>query len=196
MKHWIGLVAVLALAGCDTIGGIKYEFNSGSFSRRTEALASACAQRMHNPALDVIRNRVELFKSPPDGPVRFAILTDAATPAPAEKMAIDLWAQTVEGCQDEARGLMDKMPVPPEATQSEVDKLTSYFTDAWVEGSKLRVALYSGELSYSQYASRKLTLAQDTLSTAERYAQDTDEENQTHDLEDVETALAPFLAMM
>lgn len=196
MKLWIGLVAVLALAGCDTIGGIKYGFDSGSFGRRTGALAAACAQRMHSQAFDAIRNRIELFKTPPDGPVRFAILTDTATPAPTEKTAIDLWAQAVERCQDQARGLMDKMPVPPEATQSEVEKLVSYFTDAWVEGSKLRVALYSGELSYSDYASRKLTLAQDTLSTAERYAQDTDEENETHDLEDVETALAPFLAMM
>lgn len=196
MKHWICFVAVLALAGCDTIGGIKYGFDSGSFSRRTNALAASCAARMQSPAFNVIRSRVELFKSPPDGPVRFAILTDAATPAPAERVAIDRWAETLDLCQREAHGLMNKIPVPPEATQSEVDKLAAYITDAWVEGSKLRVGLYSGQIGYADYASRKLTLAQDTLAAAERYAQDTDEENETHDLEDVETALAPFLAMM
>ena len=36
----------------------------------------------------------------------------------------------------------------------------------------------------------------DALKTAERCAQDTHEELDTHDLEDVETALAPFAAMM
>ncbi|MGH6889013.1 MAG: hypothetical protein ACREHF_07430 [Rhizomicrobium sp.] len=196
MRRWIGLVAALALAGCGTIGGIKYGFDSGSFHRRTTALAAACAARMQNPAFDVIRNRVELFKSPPDGPVRFAILTDTAVPAAPEKAAIDLWAKTVEGCQRQARGLMDKIPLPPEATQSEVEKLASYITDAWIGGSKLRVALYGGQLTYADYANRKLTLTQDTLAAAERYAQDTDEENETHDLEGVESALAPFLAMM
>jgi hypothetical protein len=196
MRRWIGFVAALALAGCDTIGGIEYGFDSGSFSRRTNALAASCAARMQDHAFDAIRQRVELFKSPPDGPVPFAILTDTATPGSAEKAAIDLWAQAVERCQQPARGLMDKIPVPPEATRSEVEKLNSYITDAWIEGSKLRVALYSGQISYADYASRKLTLAEDTLKTAERYAQDTDEENNTHDLEEVETALAPFLAMM
>jgi hypothetical protein len=195
MKPWIGLVAAFVLAGCETIGSVQYGFDSGSFSRRTNALAESCAARMQNPAFDVIRNKVELFKAPPDGPVRFAILTDTATAAPAEKAAIDLWAGTVEVCQKQARGMMNKIPVPPEATQSEVEKLGSYVTDAWIEGSKLRVALYSGQLTYADYASRKLTLVQDTLTAAERYAQDTDEENDTHDLEHVETALAPFLAM-
>lgn len=196
MKRWIGLAAALALAGCDTIGGIKYGFDSGSFGRRTNALAAACASRLQNHAFDVIRGKVELFKSPPDGPVPFAILTDTATPTPAEQGAIDLWAQTMEQCQKHARGLMDKAPLPPEATRSEVEKLESYITDAWIEGSKLRVALYSGQITYADYASRKLTLAGDALKTAERYAQDTDEEDDTHELEDVETALAPFLAMM
>ncbi|HEY3776899.1 MAG TPA: hypothetical protein VGL35_02455 [Rhizomicrobium sp.] len=196
MRCWIGFVAALALAGCDTIGGIKYGFDSGSFSRRTNALAASCAARMQDRAFDVIRSKVELFKSPPDGPVPFVIQTDTTTPSPTEKAAIDLWAQTVERCQKQAHGLMDKIPAPPEATPSEVEKLDSYITDAWIEGSKLRVALYSGQVTYADYANRKLTLAEDALKTAERYAQDTDEENDTHDLEDVEIGLAPFLAMM
>jgi hypothetical protein len=196
MKRLIGMAAALALAGCDTFGGIKYQFDSGSFGDRTKAVAGACAARMQTPALDPIRNKVELFKTPPDGTVPFVILTDNATPTPAEQQAIGLWSQAIEDCQTRARHLVDKIPVPPEATQSAVEKLTSYITDAWIEGSKLRVALYSGQITYADYASKRLTIAEDALKTAERYAQDTDEENETHDLEDVETALAPFAAMM
>ena len=196
MRRFIGIAAALLLAGCDTIGGIRYQFASGSFGDRTKAAAQACAARMQNPALEAIRNKVELFKTPPDGPVPFAILTDNATATPTERQAIGLWSQAIEGCQTRARHLIDKIPVPPEATQSAVEKLTSYFTDAWIDGSKLRVALYSGQITYADFASKRLTIAEDALKTAERYAQDTDEEYGTHDLEDVETALAPFAAMM
>ena len=91
---------------------------------------------------------------------------------------------------------MDGIPVPPGATQSEVEKLTSYTTDAWIDGSKLRVALYNGQINYADYAAKRLTVAEDALKTAERYAQDTDEENDTHDLESVESALEPFAGMM
>ncbi|HEX4078313.1 MAG TPA: hypothetical protein VHX61_05495 [Rhizomicrobium sp.] len=196
MKRLIGMMMALALTGCDTIGGIKYTFDSGSFTDRTTAVADACAARMKDRGLDAIRDKVELFKSPPDGPVPFAILTDNATAAPAEQPAIGVWASTMEACQAKARQLMDDIPVPPQPTQSEVDKLTSYITDAWIDGSKLRVALYSGQITYADYASKRLTLAQDALKTAERYAQDMDEENQTQDLEKVEAALAPFVSMM
>jgi hypothetical protein len=196
MKRLIGMTMALALTGCDTIGGIKYAFDSGSFTDRTTAIASACSKRMGNPGLDAIRGKVELFKSPPDGPVPFAILTDNATVTPAERPAIGLWASTMEQCQARARQLMDDIPVPPQPTQSEVDKLTSYITDAWIDGGKLRVALYSGQITYADYAARRLALAQDALKTAERYAQDMDEENETQDLEKVEAALAPFASMM
>jgi hypothetical protein len=41
-----------------------------------------------------------------------------------------------------------------------------------------------------------LTTAEDALKAAERYAQDTDEENNTHDLENVETALEPYASLL
>ncbi len=122
--------------------------------------------------------------------------TDNAAPTPDEERAIGLWAKAVERCQSEARALVDSIPVPPDATQSEVGKLTSYITDAWIEGSQLRVALYNGQTSYADYARDRLRTAEDALKTAERYAQDTDEENATHNLEDVETALEPFAALL
>jgi hypothetical protein len=196
MKRWIGPALALALAGCDTIGGIKYDFDSGSFGDRTNAVMQACAARMYDHAFDPMRTRVELFKSPPDGPAPFAILTGNATPTPDEQRAIDLWARAVESCQADSRRLVDEIPVPPEATQSEVAKLTSYITDAWIAGSKLRVALYSGQITYADYANQRLTTAEDALKAAERYAQDTDEENGTHDLENVETALEPYVSLL
>ncbi|HTT83159.1 MAG TPA: hypothetical protein VMF67_06740 [Rhizomicrobium sp.] len=196
MKRWIGPALALALAGCDTIGGIKYDFESGSFGDKTKAVAQACMARMQDHALDPIRTKVEFYKSPPDGPVPFAILTDNAMPTPEEQQAIELWARAIENCQADTHPAIDEIPVPPGATQSEVDKLTSYFTDAWVEGSKLRVALYSGRISYADYASQRLTIAEDALKAAERYAQDTDEENETHDLEGVESALEPYMSLL
>lgn len=196
MKRFIGLAAALVLAGCDTIGGLKYDFDSGSFGGKTAALAHACATHVQDHAFDPIRGKVELMKAPPDGPVPFAIQTNTATPTPEEQRAIGSWAAAIEQCETEARPLIDNIPVPPGATQSEVDKLTSYITDAWIEGSKLRVALYNGQISYADYAAQRLTIAEDALKTAERYAQDTDEENDTHDLENVQTALEPFVGMM
>jgi hypothetical protein len=196
MKRWIGPALALALAGCDTIGGLKYDFDSGSFSDKTKAIMQACEAHMHDRAFDPIRTKVELLKSTPDAPVPFAILTNNTMATPDEQRAIDLWSRAVESCQGDSRALIDNIPVPPEATQSEVAKLTSYFTDAWIEGSKLRVELYGGKITYADYASQRLTVANDALKAAERYAQDTDEENETHDLENVETALEPYAALL
>jgi hypothetical protein len=196
MKRWIGPMLALSLAGCDTIGGIRYDFDSGNFGDKTRAVMNACAARMHDPVFGTISGKVELIRTPPDGPVPFAILSDNATPAPDEQQAIQRWAQTVEACQADARRLIDTMPLPPEATPSQVEKLTGYITDAWVEGSKLRVALHSGKISYADYASQRQTAAEDTLKAAERYAQDMDEESETHDLEDVEMALQPFASLL
>lgn len=186
----------LILSSCGTVGNIRYDFASGTFSGRTRAMTSTCAVRMKAPALDPIRSKVELVKDPPDGPVPFTILTNGNTAAGAEQQAIGLWAKEIERCQAEARPLLDAAPVPPETTASAVEKLKGYITDAWIEGAKLRVALYNGQLTYAEYASKRLSAAEDALKTAERYAQDSDEEHDTHDLEDVETALAPFAAMM
>jgi hypothetical protein len=196
MKRWIGPALALALAGCDTIGGIKYNFDSDSFGDRTKAVMQTCAVRMRDRAFDAIRTKVELFKSVADAPVPFAILTGSAAPTPDEQRAIDLWARALESCQADSRRLIDGIPVPPEATQSEVAKLTSYITDAWIAGSKLRVALYSGQITYADYANQRLTVAEDALKAAERYAQDTDEENENHDLENVETALEPYVSLL
>jgi hypothetical protein len=200
MKRLIGIAMALGLAGCDTIGNtvgdIKYDFDAGSFSDKTKAIADACAARMQTATLDPIRAKVELFKSPPDGTVPFTILTDKTAPSSDEQKLIAVWAQEIDQCQAKARKLLDDMPVPPQATQSEVEKLNSYITDAWAQGSQLRVNLYSGQTTYADYATDRLKIVEDALKTAQRYAQDTDEENETHDLEAVETALEPFASMM
>lgn len=196
MKLVPALSMALVLAGCDTIGGLKYDWDSGHFKERANAVATACAARMNSPALASIRGKVELFKTPADGTVPFSILTDANAPSAEDQQAIGVWAKAIEQCQTDARKLVGRMPVPPDVTQSEVDKLASYITDAWVTGSQLRVALYNGDISYADFAARRLTAAEDALKTATRYAQDSDEENGTHNLEDVETAFEPFAAMM
>ena len=196
MRRLFVLSLVLALCSCGTVGNIRYDFASGGFSDRSRAAANNCATRLQNRSLNVIRGKVELVKTPADGPVPFTILTNRNTPGADERQAIGLWAKQIEQCQAQARPLIDQIPVPPEATQSQVEKLASTITESWIEGARLRVALYNGELSYADYASKRLSVAEDALKTAERYAQDTDEEHDTHDLEDVETALAPFAAMM
>jgi len=196
MKRLFVPALALALVSCDTIGSIRYDFAAGGFGNKAAAVVNTCAARMNASDLAPIRSKLELVKDPPDGPVPFTVLTNKSTPAGDEQPAIGAWAKLIEQCQTEGRPLLDNVPVPPGATASEVEKLKSFITDAWIEGAKLRVALYNGELSYAEYASKRLSVAEDALKTAERYAQDTDEENQTHDLEEVETALAPFAAMM
>lgn len=196
MKRSIVLPLALALSSCGTIGSIRYDFASGSFSDKPRAMANTCAARMLDHSLDGIRSKVEFVKTPPDGPVPFTILTNRSTPTADEQQAIGAWAKLIEQCQAKARPVIDQIPVPPEATKAQVEKLASYITEAWIEGARLRVALYNGELAYADYASKRLSVAEDALKTAERYAQDTDEENGTHDLENVETALAPFAALM
>lgn len=196
MKRLFVPALALALCSCGAIGNIRYDFDSGSFNGKTAAMAHACATRMTAPSLDPIRSKVELVKDPPDGPVAFTILTNGNTAAGGEQQAIGAWAKVIEQCQAEARPLLDSAPVPPGATASEVEKLKGDITDAWIEGAKLRVSLYNGQITYAEYASKRLSAAEDALKTAERYAQDQDEEHDTHDLEDVETALAPFAAMM
>jgi hypothetical protein len=190
------LAFALALSSCGTVSNIRYDFASSHFADKAAAVTNACTARMSARELDPIRGKVELVKMPADGPVPFTILTNRATAAAQEETAIGGWAKLIQQCQVEARAAIDQAPVPPEATASQVEKLKSYITDAWIEGAKLRVALYNGELSYADYASKRLSLAEDALKTAERYAQDTDEEHDTHDLEDGETALAPFAALM
>jgi hypothetical protein len=192
----VSVAMALALTGCGTVGNIRYDIKSGSYGDRTKAVLQACAERMRSAALDPIRSRVELFKSPADGPVPFAILTNSSQPDAGDRQAIGLWAQEIDRCQVQSRKLLDELPVPPDTTQSQVDKLITYITDAWIESGKLRVALYNGQLTYADYASRRVKIAEDAFRTATRYAQDMDEERDTHALEDSETALEPFASLM
>jgi hypothetical protein len=196
MKRLVISALTLALSSCGTVGNIRYDFASSHFSDKAVAVTNACTARLGVRGLDPIRGKVELIKTPADGPVPFTILTNRNAPMENERPTIGIWAKLIERCQVDARPLLDQTPVPPEATAAEVEKLKSYITDAWIEGAKLRVALYNGELTYAEYASKRLSVAEDALKTAERYAQDTDEEQDMHALEDVETALAPFAAMM
>ncbi len=200
MKRLFVIALALALTGCetvgDTVGNLKYDFESGNFSDRTNAVMSACRARLSARSLDPIRTKVELLKDPPDGPVRFAVETNNYLATMPEQTAIATWAQAIQQCQDDARKVLNDMPIPPGATQAEANKVISYITDAWIQGSDLRVQLYKGQVSYADYASQRLKITEDALKTALRYAEDTDEENQTHDLEDAETAIAPFAALM
>jgi hypothetical protein len=200
MKRFLGIALALGLTGCETIGNtvgnLKYDFESGSYTDRTTAVMSACKARLGARSLDPIRNKVELFKDPPDGPVRFAVETDNYLPTMPEQTAIAAWAQAIQQCQTDARKVLDDMPVPPGATQAEANKVISYVTDAWIQGADLRVQLYKGQMSYADYANQRLKVADDALKTALRYAEDTDEENGNHDLEDAETVIGPFASLM
>src|SRR5215469_14665469 len=113
MKRLLVPALALVLSSCSTIGDIRYDFDSSSFSGKTAAAANACAARMKTPALDPIRSKVELVKDPPDGPVAFTILTNGNTAAGPEQQAIGTWAKLIEQCQAEARPLLDNAPVPP-----------------------------------------------------------------------------------
>ncbi len=74
MKRLIVLTVALLLCACDTISGIRYSVDQGSFGDRAKAVMGACTARMQSHDFDGIRDKVELLKSPPDGPVPFAIL--------------------------------------------------------------------------------------------------------------------------
>src|SRR5689334_12012251 len=123
MKRLLVPALTLALCSCGTVGNIRYDFASNSFSGKTAAATNACAARMSANALDPIRSKVELVKNPADDPVPFTVLTNKNTPAGDEQPAIGAWAKLIEQCQAEARPLLDNAPVPPGATASEVEKL-------------------------------------------------------------------------
>ena len=62
MKRLLVPVLALALSSCSTIGSIRYDFASGGFSDKVQAVANACAARMQIPALGAIHGKVEVVK--------------------------------------------------------------------------------------------------------------------------------------
>ncbi len=113
------------------------------------------ARVKNDPELAVIESKVEFIRES-GAPIPFAIASNNDHPTADEAKAIAKWAQMREEYIREIRELNSRIPSGGGALrEANHRKLLSFQDDMAARGSDLIVALYSGKLSYGEYARKR-----------------------------------------
>lgn len=149
--------AAILVSGCTVRNRQQEQFNASVSQTRM-----ACESLYSDPALDPIRGKVALNESKDQ---TFATLTNAAKPSQKEKAAILLWVQK----RNECRQLLEKGPL------ATLDSMSAHSaTDATTMGrvraligayqqasDSLTAQLYSGQISYGDFARQRAKIGSD-----------------------------------
>jgi hypothetical protein len=120
------------------------------------SLTDECFDKMQITDLDVIRNKVELFKKDGSSPPPFDIASNTNYPTANEKEAIAKWAKIREECNAK------NMQIFKDSLQSN-NPMQATFNQKQIEFrnqsaslvSSLVVALYQGKLPYGEFAQKR-----------------------------------------
>jgi hypothetical protein len=130
---------------------------------REEALASQCKASYETPTLDVIRNKVELYRSSREAAPPFEIAANNTFPAGTELPAIGTWAKLREECVRREDTDMESSSAtasdPVAAVTLEIVK--SMRREAVGRVSELTVALYQQKMTYGEFAQKRYEISRD-----------------------------------
>lgn len=150
--------------GYDNGGGSMHrEEAAQTSSHQQRVLAQQCSDEMANPALDPIRNKVELLRSDNDGPPPFLILSNSSIPTMSERSAIAKWATIREECFRRQIQFVSTSNGDPLIR----DKSFSFVRQAAEQINVLTVALYQGKMTYGEFA-RERTQIDESAEAARR----------------------------
>lgn len=144
-------------------------FNCGTNVAEANAqLQSQCKAEMENPALNIIRNKVQLYRAINDSPPPFEIATNKNFPTAKEKEAIKQWAKVREGCQERDDEMTASVPKPAtQMQQAYADKQLEFRRQLQAGINALVVALYQSKLTYGEFAQKRYDFTRN-VAAAER----------------------------
>ncbi len=123
-----GLAAILRtallLTGCGAVHQANVRSDVKAMNSNVQASQVECKQELAVPALDPIRDKVELLREPTDGAPPFSIMANDTFPTDAERAAISRWATIRDGCLKRANASM----VVPSATGNDASYLQRRFS--------------------------------------------------------------------
>ena len=163
MRRCVLISLLLLLAGCAADGSRRDAAQTPSTNAdrinaanasHAQVLDQDCAASMRTPRLDPIRDKVELFK-PVAASVPLAILANHAYPTADEKAAIAVWGGLADQCQQRFIAWEQTRARPPDLDAQAARHLQGFETAEWRLGDELRVVLYDGRLTYSDYATAR-----------------------------------------
>jgi hypothetical protein len=131
--------------------------------------------------LDPIRQKVELYKPPTDGPPPFEIASNDTFPTNQERPLIAQWATMRDSC---VKRQMAMLVVPSSANAQQAlvfQQEISFAKDANAHISELIVALYQQKLTYGEFAQKRYWISNQAVTAERAYRQsviDRDEQRQ------------------
>lgn len=154
-------------------GSATINFSCLSEDARTtyQVVSEECAKDYQNPALDPIRQKIELTRAVPDTPPPFAMAANDGYPTEVERQAIARWASMRDACIARGRAVPRVPPsaTPLQATFIEQDAAFADETTGKVSG--LIVALYQGKLTYGEFAQKRYEFGRDGAAAEREFRQ-------------------------
>lgn len=134
-------------------------------------IQNSCKADMNNPELDIIRNKVELFRLVTDNPPSFDLTTNNSYPTAKEKVAIAKWAKLREDCSAKDNDAINANAQPPANEMQRVffEKETAFRKQMNAQIGSLIVALYQGKITYGEFAQKRYEMVSAILSTETDY---------------------------
>lgn len=134
-----------------------------------KTIQTGCEAELQSPELDIIRTKIELSRTPTDGPPPFDIATNGSYPSAEEAAAIAKWARIRESCikkSDEA--IKDDARLPANAEQTLFfEKELEFRRQTVAQVSNLIIALYQGKLTYGEFAQKRYEMV-NSIASANR----------------------------
>ncbi len=156
------LLTSALLSGCGPVYQANVKSDVKTMNSNVQASGTECKAELAVPALDPIRDKVELWREPPDSPPPFSIMANDTFPTDAERAAISQWATIRDGCLKRANALM----IVPHATGNDSIYLQQRFAaihDLQANTGYLILALYQQKLTYGEFARKRYEITRDAL---------------------------------
>lgn len=142
---------------------------SAVISAQLQGDNAQCANEMQSTDLDLIRQKVELFRSTLDTAPPFVIASNDTFPTSAELPVIAKWATIRDDCVERASATPY---IPPSASPIQAAFLQqdrAFSTEAGARVSQLVLSLYQGKLTYGEFAQRRYEIGRDAAAAERQF---------------------------
>jgi hypothetical protein len=166
----ISLTAALLLSGCGVVQQANVRSDVKAMNSNVQASQAECKQELGVPALDPIREKVELFREPPSVAPPFSIMANDTFPTDVERAAIGKWGTIRDDCSKR----MNASLVVPRATGNDASYLQRRFSaihELQANTGYLILALYQQKLTYGEFARKRYESTRDALATLDTMRQ-------------------------
>jgi hypothetical protein len=152
-----------------------------------------CRMMLASPELDPIRNKIELYKPPIDGPPPFEFASNDTFPTEEERALIAKWAEMRDSCIKRQMAVLAS-PSSADVQQTLVfQQELSFAKDTNAHIGELILALSQQKLTYGEFAQKRYWLSNEGVAAERAYRQsvmDRDEQRQLQAQQQFANALA------